>query len=397
MTTLSSRIKYTGVDDDNLDLFEGQYPLPYGISYNTYLVEGDEALAIIDSVDIRRCSQWLLRLEESLAGRVPSYLIVQHMEPDHSGSILALLDRFPSVKIVATSKAIKMLSAFFPDSSFEGLTMEVDNGFTLPLGAVELTFFTAPMVHWPEVMVTLCHGNIDRANPSRKGVLFSADAFGSFAPWGGGEAWDSEARRYYANIVGKYGIQVQAMMHKLRGLDFDTIAPLHGPALTSDLGHYWNLYDLWSRYRPECNGVFVAYASIYGGTADAARRLAAMLAERGADEVSILDLCRHDVSYAVGEAFRMGRLALCAATYDGGLYPPMYNFLHHLQMKGFRGRRIALVENGSWAPQAARHMTDMLAGMLGMTIVSPSVSIRSRLSDNDLGSLAALADALLEP
>lgn len=397
MTTVTSRIEFVGVDDDNLGFFENQYPVISGISYNSYLVKGDDALAVVDAVDVRRRDEWLLGLECALDGAAPSYLIVQHMEPDHSGSILALAGRYPEMKIVATSKAIEMLGNFFPGTSFDGHTMAVANGDTLDLGSLTLTFLTAPMVHWPEVMVTHCSGSLDRNRPSLKGVLFSADAFGSFALSGDADgAWPGEARRYYANIVGKYGVSVQGMLRKVKDLKVDIIAPLHGPVLTEDAGYYMSLYDRWSRYQPETDGVFIPYASVYGATADAARSLAAMLRSKGAGEVTVMDLCRHDVSYAVAEAFRLSRMVLCSVTYDGDLFPPMYNFLHHLSLKGLRGRRVGIIENGSWAPRAAAVMTDMLGGMLGMTIAGPAVTLRSRMTEANLSELETLADAILQ-
>ena len=340
MQAIAHNVKFIGAEDDNLDLFEGQYPLTKGISYNSYLID-DEQIAVMDAVDIRRCSDWLTRLADALGGRTPAYLIVQHMEPDHSGSIRAMLERYPEAKVVATAKAMAMLDNFFDGIDLSERRVTVADGDTLSLGRTTLRFITAPMVHWPEVMVTL---------DETDGVLFSADAFGSFAMSEADEAWTDEARRYYCNIVGKYGANVQTLMKKLTGLKFSTIASLHGPLLDGDLARYWTLYDKWSRYEPECRGTLVAYASIYGGTAEAARRVAMELEKRDAGEVVLMDLCRHDVSYAVAEAFRLSRLALCSVTYDASLFPAMHNFLHHLEMKNFRNRPFALIENGSWAP-----------------------------------------------
>ncbi len=397
MNRVTSRIEFVGVDDDNLGLFENQYPVAAGISYNSYLVKGSETLAVVDAVDVRRRDEWLLRLEGALGDHKPDYLIVQHMEPDHSGSILAALERYPEMMIVATAKAIDMLGRFFPGASFEGHTMAVANGDTLSLGDITLSFLTAPMVHWPEVMVTHCSGRLDRVNPSLKGVLFTADAFGSFALSGDiDDAWPSEARRYYANIVGKYGVSVQTLLRKIKDLHIDILAPLHGPVLREEIGHYLSLYDRWSRYVPESEGVFIPYASIYGATADAARALAAILRRKGAGEVRLMDLCRHDVSFAVAEAFRFSRMVLCSATYDGDLFPPMHTFLHHLSLKGLRGRRIGLVENGSWAPKAADKMKEMLGEMLGMTIAGAPVTVSSRMTPETLIHLEELADAILE-
>ena len=382
MLPVTPHVKFIGVDDDNLDLFEGQYPVPNGISYNSYLID-DENIAVVDAVDIRRCSEWLALLDSTLDGRHPAYLIVQHMEPDHSGSIRAVLEKYPEMKVVATAKAIAMLDNFFDGMGFSERSISVKDGDTLSLGHTTLRFITAPMVHWPEVMMTL---------DETDGVLFSADAFGTFATSNATEGWDNEARRYYCNIVGKYGSCVQAVMKKLTGLPFGIIAPLHGPILKENLAHYWNLYDKWSRYIPETEGVLVAYASIYGGTAEAARRLADMLRSRGAGDVVLIDLCRH----AVSEAFRLSRLALCSVTYDGAMFPAMHNFLHHLAAKNFSGRHVGILENGSWAPTAGKLMCNALAEMKDMTVVDSTVTIRSRLHDSDLASLSSLAQALAE-
>lgn len=384
MQAIAPNVKFIGAEDDNLDLFEGQYPLTQGISYNSYLID-DEQIAVMDAVDIRRCSDWLTRLADALGGRTPAYLIVQHMEPDHSGSIRAMLERYPEAKVVATAKAMAMLDNFFDGIDLAERRVTVADGDTLSLGRTTLRFITAPMVHWPEVMVTL---------DETDGILFSADAFGSFAMSEADEAWTDEARRYYCNIVGKYGANVQALMKKLSGLKFSTIASLHGPLLDGDLARYRALYDIWSRYEPECRGTLVAYASIYGGTAEAARRLAMELEKRDAGEVVLMDLCRHDVSYAVAEAFRLSRLALCSVTYDASLFPAMHNFLHHLEMKSFRNRPFALIENGSWAPAAGKLMCDTLGRMKGMTQVAPVLTIRSRMHPADLCGISALADAL---
>lgn len=384
MQAIAPNVKFIGAEDDNLDLFEGQYPLTQGISYNSYLID-DEQIAVMDAVDMRRCSDWLTRLADALGGRTPAYLIVQHMEPDHSGSIRAMLERYPEAKVVATAKAMAMLDNFFDGIDLAERRVTVADGDTLSLGRTTLRFIAAPMVHWPEVMVTLDETDC---------ILFSADAFGSFAMSEADEAWTDEARRYYCNIVGKYGANVQALMKKLSGLKFSTIASLHGPLLDGDLARYWALYDKWSRYEPECRGTLVAYASIYGGTAEAARRLAMELEKRDAGEVVLMDLCRHDVSYAVAEAFRLSRLALCSVTYDASLFPAMHNFLHHLEMKSFRNRPFALIENGSWAPVAGKLMCDTLGRMKGMTQVAPVLTIRSRMHPADLCGISALADAL---
>lgn len=384
MQRLHDDIIYIGADDDNLDLFEAQYPIPEGISYNSYLI-ADTCPAIVDAVDTRRCSDWLSSV--SATGITPEYLIVQHVEPDHSGSVGALVARFPDIKIVCTAKAAAMLADFFADIDFTTRVRTVSEGDTLVLGRHTLRFITAPMVHWPEVMMTL---------DTTAGILFSADAFGTFGMYGAptDTSWDAEARRYYTNIVGKYGAQVQAVIKKLATSAFATIAPLHGPVLTGDLTHYLHLYDLWSRYEPESDGVLVAYASVYGGTAGAARLLASELYANGAPEVVLMDLSRHDVSYAVAEAFRLGRMALCSVTYDGGLFPAMHSFLHHIKCKNLRCRRIVLVENGSWAPVAARLMAEALATMKDMTVVGKPLTLHSRLHPGDMASIRALAAEL---
>ena len=384
MQAIAPRVRFIGAEDDNLDLFEGQYPLNNGISYNSYLIDDDQ-IAVMDTVDIRRSDIWMDRLADALGGRKPSYLIVQHMEPDHSASIRAMLERYPETKVVATARAMTMLDNFFDGIDLTDRRVIVADGGTLSLGNTTLRFITAPMVHWPEVMVTL---------DETDGVLFSADAFGSFAMSEASDAWTDEARRYYCNIVGKYGPSVQALIKKLSSLQFGIIAPLHGPVLTDNLARYCTLYDKWSRYEPECNGTLVAYASIYGGTAEAACRLAAELEKRDAGEVVLMDLCRNDVSYAVAEAFRLSRLALCSVTYDCYMFPAMHTFLHHLEMKNFRNRPFAIIENGSWAPVAGKHMCEALGRMKGMTQVAPVVTIHSRMHNADLCCIGCLADAL---
>lgn len=386
--SLPQHIKFVGTDDDELDLFEGQYPLTAGISYNSYVILDDQ-IAIVDAVDLRKSDVWLASVQSELAARKPSYLIVQHMEPDHSGSIRDLLALYPDVKIVCTAPAKAMLQNYFEDVDFSDNVLTVKDGDTLSLGHTTLRFLTAPMVHWPEVMLTF---------DETDGVLFSADAFGSFAMSGADieTAWPAEARRYYTNIVGRFGANVQTLMQKLQGLKFSIIAPLHGPILTSDLARYWTLYDRWSRYQPESEGVLVAYASIYGGTAHAAEMIAAELRRQGAEDVVLMDLCRHDVSYAVAEAFRMRRLVACSVTYDAGLFPAMANFIHHLQSKRLTDRKVALVENGSWAPTAAKQMADEFAKLPGTQILPQTLTIKSRLHPSNLPALHSLTHSLLQ-
>lgn len=384
MKSISPAITFIGVDDDNLDLFEAQYPLATGISYNSYLI-ADEKTAIVDAVDARRTDEWLALLSAALGQRNPEYLIVQHMEPDHSGSIRALMAAYPDIKIVATKKAIDMLGDFFEDLDFSDRTIPVTDNDTLQLGRTKLSFLTAPMVHWPEVMFTF---------DETDGVLFTADAFGSFAVSTATDAWPSEARRYYANIVGKYGVSVQTVLKKMAGKDIKVIAPLHGPVLTGHLDRYIALYDKWSRYEAEDKGTLVAYVSIYGGTAEAARMLAVRLRENSGEDVVMIDLSRRDISYGVAEAFRLDKLVLCSVTYDGGLFPAMHNFIHHLSVKGLRNRRVGLIQNGSWAPVAARIMTEMLSKMKDMTIMEPVVTLHSRMHKDNIPVITDLAESI---
>lgn len=383
---ITTDIKYIGVDDLDLDLFESQYIVPNGISYNSYLIE-DEKLTVMDTVDLRKSDDWWRNLEEALNGRTPSYLVVQHMEPDHAGNIARALEKYPDMVIVASDRAIKMLPQFFEGVDFEGKTLAVKEGDTLCLGKHTLQFIMAPMVHWPEVMVT--YDQTDK-------VLFSADAFGKFGALAHNEEWACEARRYYFNICGKYGAQVQALLKKVAALPVEIICPLHGPVLSEDLDYYIGLYDTWSKYEVETDGVFIAFASIHGGTAEAARKLADILREKGAKKVSVADLSRDDMAEAVEDAFRMGRLVVAAASYDANVFPPMHDFLHHLQLKGYQKRRVGVVENGSWAPCAGRIMTGMLEQMKDIEIVQPMVTIRSRMKQADIPALEALAEAMLK-
>ncbi len=382
---VTEKIKYIGVDDTDLDLFESQYIIPNGISYNSYLIM-DEKIAIMDTADKRKGEDWFANLEEALEGRTPDYLIVQHMEPDHAGNISVLMEKYPEVKIVASAKAIQMMPQFFEDTCFEGKTIAVKEGETLSLGEHTLQFFMAPMVHWPEVMVTY-----DQADK----VLFSADGFGKFGALAHEEDWACEARRYYFNICGKYGAQVQALLKKAATLDIACICPLHGPILKENLGYYIGLYDTWSKYEVETEGIFIAYASIHGGTKKAAEKMAEILREKGAPKVSIADLSRDDMAEAVEDAFRMGKLIVAAASYDADVFPPMHDFLHHLKLKAYQKRRVGIIENGSWAPCAGRIMKNMLETMKEIEIVEPMVTIRSAMKQGDIPALEALADAML--
>ncbi|MBR5898131.1 MAG: MBL fold metallo-hydrolase [Muribaculaceae bacterium] len=383
---ITQHITYIGVDDHDLDLFEGQYALPNGISYNSFIIF-DEKTAIIDTVDFRKSEEWWHNLDKALNGHKPHYLIVHHMEPDHSGNIAKVINRFPEIKIVASAKGIAMLPQFFEGIDFADNTITINDNDTLNLGRHTLRFMTAPMVHWPEVIVTY--------ETSEK-ILFSADAFGKFGVLSHNENWDDEARRYYFNICGKYGIQVQALLKKATAFDIATICPLHGPILSNDIDHYFGLYDTWSKYEPETDGVFIAYASIYGATAHAAQILAQMLHDRGVDNISICDLCRDDMSKALSEAFRMSRMVIASASYDGGLFPAMHDFLHHLLIKNYQNRRVGIIENGSWAPSAARIMTDMVGRMKNIKLSEPIATIISRMKQTDLTTLSHLATAMTQ-
>ena len=381
---ITPTIKYIGIDDKDIDLFESQYPVPKGISYNSYIIF-DEKIAIMDTADARKRVEWWKNVEETLDGRTPDYLVSHHAEPDHASLIAEVLEKYPAIKIVATAKALQMFANFFEGVDFESRGIAVKDGDTLSLGAHTLQFFTAPMVHWPEVIVTY--------EQSEK-ILFSADAFGKFGALCCDDSWECEARRYYINICGKYGNQVQALLKKAATLDIRTICPLHGPILTENLGHYINLYNIWSKYEPESKGVFIPYASIYGGTAAAAEALAEIVRRRGVEAVT-MDLCRNDVSYAIEDAFRYSHMVVCAASYDADLFPPMHSFLHHLKLKNFQNRKVAVVENGTWAPTAGRVMRAMLEGMKSVEIVEPVLTIRSRMSKADTALMEQLAGTLL--
>ena len=382
---ITNDIKYIGVDDTDIDLFESQYIVPNGISYNSYLIL-DEKVAVMDTVDARKSEEWLTNLDAALGGRTPDYLVVHHMEPDHAGTIALFVEKYPKAQIVASARAIQMMADFFEGVDFSGRTIAVKEGEELSLGEHTLQFFMAPMVHWPEVMVS--YDKHDK-------VVFSADGFGKFGALSADEEWACEARRYYFNICGKYGAQVQTLLKKLATLDVECICPLHGPILKENLDYYIGLYDTWSRYDVETKGVFVAYASIHGGTAAVAHKVADMLRERGVGKVSVADLSRDDMAEAVEDAFRMDRLIVAAASYDGGVFPVMHDFLHHLQIKAYQNRKVGIIENGSWAPCAGRVMRSMLEQMKQVEIVEPVVTIRSRMKASDLPALEALADAMM--
>lgn len=379
-------IAYIGVDDTDLDLFESQYIIPNGISYNSYLIK-DEKIAIMDTADNRKIDEWLGNLRTALDGRTPDYLVVQHMEPDHAGCIAEILEEYPAIKIVASARAIQMMPQFFEGKDFSQNAIAVKEGDTLCLGEHTLQFFMAPMVHWPEVMVTY---------DKKDKVVFSADGFGKFGALSHEEDWACEARRYYFNICGKYGGPVQALLKKLATLDVECICPLHGPILKENLGYYIGLYDTWSKYDVETEGVFIAYASIHGGTAAVANVMAEILREKGAKKVSVADLSRDDMAEAIEDAFRMDKMIVAAASYDGGVFPVMHDFLHHLQIKAYQKRRVGIIENGSWAPCAGRVMRGMLEQMKDVEIAEPMVTILSRMKQSDRAALEALADAILK-
>jgi flavorubredoxin len=373
------------VDDRTIDLFESQYVVPDGVSYNSYLIL-DEKVALMDTVDARGMEAWEENLMRELAGRKVDYLVISHLEPDHAGSIGRLLELFPEVTLVGNAKTFAMLPQFFPT----GLTdrrQTVAEGDSLALGSHTLTFYMAPMVHWPEVMVSY---------ESSEKILFSADAFGKFGALDSedDEGWACEARRYYFNIVGKYGAPAQALLKKASGLQIETICPLHGPVLSENLEYYIGLYDTWSSYKPEDSGVLVAYASIHGNTAVAAQKFAQMLRDRGVEKVVVSDLAREDMAEVIEDAFRYDRMVLAAASYDGGVFPCMQDFLHHLQSKAYQNRKVGIIENGSWGPTAGRTMKGILETMKNVTIVDPMVTIKSVMKDSDIPALEALADSI---
>ena len=382
---ITKDIKYIGVNDHDIDLFEGQYAVPAGMAYNSYVIK-DEKIAVMDTVDAHFGEQWLANLRDALDGRTPDYLVVQHMEPDHSANIAAFAQAYPDATIVASAKAFTMMKNFFGTDYAERRTV-VGDGSTLPLGEHTLTFVTAPMVHWPEVIVT--YDNRDK-------VLFSADGFGKFGALDTEEDWACEARRYYFGIVGKYGAQVQALLRKASALDIAVICPLHGPVLTENLGYYLSLYNTWSSYTPESCGVLIAYTSVYGNTKAAAELLAERLRERGCEKVVLTDLARSDMAEAVEDAFRYDRLVLATTTYNAELFPFMREFISELTERGYRGRKVGLVENGSWAPMAAKVMRGMLEGCKDITFTDTTVRILSALSEESRAAIDAMADELMQ-
>lgn len=383
--TITNDIKYIGVNDHKIDLFEGQYDVPNGMAYNSYAII-DEKIAIMDSVDVNFTNEWLGNIENTLGDRTPDYLIVQHMEPDHSANIVSFVNKYPEAKIVASAMAFKMMKQFF-GTDFADKQVVVGEGDTLSLGKHELTFITAPMVHWPEVIVT--YDSTDK-------VLFSADGFGKFGALDVEEDWACEARRYYIGIVGKYGVQVQNLLKKAANLDIQTICPLHGPVLNENLGYYLNLYNIWSSYEVESEGVVIAYTSVYGNTKKAVELLAEKLKANGCPKVVANDLARCDMAEAVEDAFRYGKIVLATTTYNSDIFPFMREFINHLTERGFQKKTVAFIENGSWAPVATNVMKKMLANSKNLTYTESTVRILSALNSESIEQLEALAKELVK-
>ena len=385
MVSVTDTIRYIGVNDHQIDLFEGQYPVPNGMAYNSYVIL-DQKIAVMDTVDINFTQEWLRNLETELGGRKPDYLVIQHMEPDHSASIRHFLEAYPDTTVVATAKAFAMISQFF-DLDLADHALTAENGATLSLGAHELNFIFAPMVHWPEVMMT--YDSTDK-------VLFSADAFGKFGALDVEEDWDCEARRYYIGIVGKYGAQVQNVLKKAAGLDIQTICPLHGPVLKDNLAHYIEKYNIWSSYAVESEGVMIAYTSVYGHTKAAVCLLADKLKENGCPKVVVCDLARDEMTEAVEDAFRYGKLVLATTTYNADIFPFMKQFIDHLTERNYQNRTIGLIENGSWAPLAVKIMKGMFEKSKNITWLDTSVTIKSALNDDSRAQIEAMAKELCQ-
>ena len=384
---ISDTIKYIGVDDLDIDLFESQYVVPEGMSYNSYLID-DEKIAVLDTADRRKGEEWKANLTAALNGRQPDYLVVHHMEPDHSALIAWMLETYPGVQLVCSAQAVKMLSNFFDGVDFAGRVITVKEGDTLALGKHTLQFIGAAMIHWPEVIMS--YDTTDK-------VLFSADAFGKFgALVNETDDWAREARRYYFNICGKYGSQVQIAMKKIGALDVQAICPLHGPVLKGEaLSEAVRLYDIWSKYEPESEGILIAYASIHGGTAAAAEKLGEILRSKGAKKVVVSDLSREDMAEVIEDAFRYPTVVVAASSYDAGVFPVMHDFLYHLQIKNYQKRKFAIIENGSWAPTAGKVMKSMIEALKDCEIIEPTITIRSRMKPADVPLLEQLADALI--
>lgn len=384
-TYISESIKYIGVDDRETDLFEGQYIIPNGVSYNSYIIF-DEKIAVMDTVDKIATDKWVENLEKALNGKAPDYLVISHMEPDHASNVKLFAEKYPNAKLVGNAKTFAYMPQFF-NLNVDDRKVIVKEGDTLELGQHTLTFIMAPMVHWPEVMV---------AYDSKDKVLFSADGFGKFGALDADEDWTCEARRYYFNIVGKYGAQVQALLKKTASLDIQTICPLHGPILNENLSYYIDKYDIWSSYRPEDKGVMIAYGSMHGNTKQAALELKALLEERGVQKVAVADLTRDDMAEAIEDAFRYDRLVVACPTYDGALFPAVEDFLYHLKIKNYQSRRVALIENGTWAPMAGKKMKEYFEGMKNITLCDTVVTVKSTLNETSAEQLKALADELAD-
>ncbi len=380
---ITDSVFYVGVDDKTLDLFEGQYIIPNGVSYNSYVIM-DDKITIMDMVDKRAADQWFANLDEVLGDKQPDYLVISHLEPDHSANLADVINKYPDMKLVSNAKLFGMLPNFF-EVPVEDRSITVKEGDTLELGAHTLNFVMAPMVHWPEVMVT--YDSADK-------ILFSADGFGKFGALDTDEDWACEARRYYFNIVGKYGMPVQALLKKAAALDIRIICPLHGPILTENLEYYIGKYQTWSSYEPEDKGVFIAYSSLHGNTAQAAKELAGLLEEKGVEKVAISDLAREDMAECIEDAFRYDRLVVAAPTYDAGIMPIMQDFIHHLKIKNYQKRTVAVIENGSWAPASGRLMREQFEAMPNVTVLDETVTIRSTVKAAEREQLAKLAEAL---
>lgn len=383
--TISEDIKYIGVDDHDIDLFEGQYVVPNGISYNSYIIK-DEKIAVMDTVDRRKSEEWLDNLEKELDGKEPDYLVVSHMEPDHSYNIGVLAEKYPNMKIIGNDKIFEFMKQFFEISNLDERKIVVKEAEEISLGKHTLQFFMAPMVHWPEVMVSY---------EKTEKIVFAADGFGKFGTLDTDEEWDCEARRYYFNIVGKYGVQVQMLLKKLATLDVKMICPLHGPILKENLGHYIEKYDIWSQYEAEDDGVFVAYASIHGNTKEAVEELVKMLEEKGAKKVAVADLTRDDMAEAIEDAFRYDKVIFAAASYNASVFPAMESFLRQLAGKNYQNKKVGIIENGTWAPTAAKTMKDIIAGMKNISLCENEVTIKSRLNDSSREQMEKLATEIL--
>lgn len=383
---VTDSIYYVGVDDKDIDLFENQYVVPNGMAYNSYVID-DEKIVIMDMVDVKCAEEWYANLDEVLKGRQPDYLVMSHLEPDHSANLTEVLKRYPELKVVSNAKLLAMIPNFFPDIDLTGRTITVDGSEPFDTGVHKLNFVMAPMVHWPEVMVTY---------ESAEKVLFAADAFGKFGTLDTDEDWACEARRYYFNIVGKYGMPVQALLKKAENLDIQIICSLHGPILKEDLGYYINLYKTWSSYEPEDKGVFIAYSTLHGNTGNAAKKLAELLKEKGCPKVVVSDLAREDMAECVEDAFRYDRMVLVSPTYDGGLMPVMMDFIYHLKSKAYQNRTVGFIENGSWAPMSGKLMKEQMSAMKNINIIEDVVTVKSALKAADEAKLEELADKLMD-